>query len=238
MQVFTSVLVLGLCFTAFVYSHINDYRKRKAETMSGLAQVIGTTSISSLEFDDNEEGIKILADLRKIYPEVVNAAIYTSGNKVFASYTRAGEDSFLFPPLNLGKNIVFYSAGDRYLFIYNKIISGKDIIGTVCLRVSLNELKTIKQTQLQIALILLVMGCGLAFLIAIVVQKYISKRLLNLVDVMKKVNQTNDYTLRAAIKGRDEIRELSNTFNDLMREVTESQKKKDEFIGIASHELK
>ena len=36
MQVFTSVIVLGLCFAAFVISHIKDYKERKAASMIGL----------------------------------------------------------------------------------------------------------------------------------------------------------------------------------------------------------
>lgn len=55
---------------------------------------------------------------------------------------------------------------------------------------------------------------------------------------MKKVSSTGDYTLHAATKGQDEIMNLSNAFNDLMRQVSENQEKKDEFIGIASHKLK
>ena len=58
MQVFTSVIVLGLCFAAFVITHIRDYRERKAESMISLAQVIGSNSISAIRFQDNDAAIR------------------------------------------------------------------------------------------------------------------------------------------------------------------------------------
>src|SRR4029078_4995963 len=38
--------------------------------------------------------------------------------------------------------------------------------------------------------------------------------------------------------GKDEISTLSVVFNKMMGQINESQQKKDEFIGVASHELK
>ena len=90
----------------------------------------------------------------------------------------------------------------------------------------------------QIATILLIIGIGLAFVIAMVIQPYISKRLLYLVNIMNQVSKTGDYTRHVAVEGKDEITALSFVFNNLMDQIQESHKKKDEFIGIASHELK
>jgi signal transduction histidine kinase len=55
---------------------------------------------------------------------------------------------------------------------------------------------------------------------------------------MKRVGKTGEYNKPLEEGGRDEIAILIQAFNKLMEEIKESQKKKDEFIGIASHELK
>src|SRR5579862_3423826 len=96
MQVFTSVVVLGLCFAAFVVTHIKDYKQRKADSMLSLAQVIGSNSISALQFEDNDAARQILSDLQKVAPEVVNACILDKKKKVFASYRKPGADAFDF----------------------------------------------------------------------------------------------------------------------------------------------
>ncbi|MEO8568612.1 MAG: ATP-binding protein [Ginsengibacter sp.] len=236
MQVFTSVIVLGLCFTVFVISHINDYKKRKAESMISLAQVIGSTCISAIQFHDGDAAKQILADLQKVSPEVLNAAILDKQNNVFASYTKPQADTFLFNLSDSGGKRFEYTS--QHLFIYNKIIDSGDTLGTVCLRADLKELSAIKAKQYDLSFAILLIGVGLAFLISFIVQPYISKRLFSLVKVMHQVSETGDYSQHVNAEGKDEISTLSYVFNNLMDQVRESQRKKDEFIGIASHELK
>ena len=83
MQVFTSVLVLGLCFAFFVITHIRDYKQRKADSMIGLAQVIGSNSVSAIQFQDNDAAKEILQN----YPTVAILMItaYDSIKSVFNS---------------------------------------------------------------------------------------------------------------------------------------------------------
>lgn len=236
MQVFTSVVVLGLCFAAFVITDIKDYKQRKADSMISLAQVIGSSTISAIQFEDNDAAKEILADLRKIAPEVINASILDKKNKVFASYTKPGEDTFGFSRHILNNKEFEFTT--KQLLVNDKIVNNNETIGTVCLRVHLFELDKIKDKQYQIAIVLLIVGVGLAFLIGIVVQRYISKRLLYLVNIMKQVSKTGDYKSHVTARGKDEIGSLSLVFNTLMDQIMETQQKKDEFIGIASHELK
>jgi len=238
MQVFTSVIVLGLCFAAFVISHIRDYKQRKVNSMISLARVIGSTSVSAIQFQDNNAAKETLSALQKIAPEVINAGILDKQGNIFSYYTKQGADSFhfLLPPAGAK----MFEFTNRSLLIYSRIVNDTDTLGTVCLRSELNELDTIKNTQYSIAVVLLIVGLGLSFLIAFIVQRYISRRLLNLVTVMKQVSETGNYKrhVHDGDKDKDEISTLSDVFNEMMEQIAISQQKKDEFIGIASHELK
>ena len=236
MQVFTSVMVLGLCFIVFIITDIKGYKERKVKSMTSLANVIGSNSISAMEFLDNDAARAILSDLYKISPEVSHANILDKKGKIFASYSKNGNDTFRFllPPQSNKK----FEFSNGHLLVYNNIVNNKEIIGTVCLQVELSELGAIVSQKYQIATVLLIIGIGVAFLIAFIIQPYISKRLLYLVNIMNQVSKTGDYTKHVVADGKDEITILSLVFNNLMDQIQESHKKKDEFISIASHELK
>lgn len=236
MQVFTSVIVLGLCFAAFVISHIKDYKERKVDSMTSLAKVIGANSISTFQFKDNDYAEQILNDLQQVSPEVLNACILDKQQNIFATYTRPGSDTFHFTLPSPGAKQFEFT--NNSLFIYSSIINNKDILGTVCLRTDLKELNDIKATQYSIALIILIVGIGLSFFIAFIVQRYISKRILKLANVMKEVNETGNYKKHVDDLDKDEISTLAQMFNQMMEQIFISQQKKDEFIAVASHELK
>ncbi|SKB51723.1 ATP-binding protein [Daejeonella lutea] len=235
MQVLTCVLVLGLCFAAFVITDINGYKGRKVASTISFAQVIGSNSISAIQFLDNEAAEKTLFDLQEVETDVVNASIVDSRGKIFAAYTRPNQTTHVFkPPF---RNRHWFD--DQYLYVYKNIVDQQgQIFGTVCLQVELSQLEAIKKQKFEIAFVLLFVGIALAFLIAYLNQRYISAPILNLVNVMKQIRENSDYSRHVDVIGKDEISILSSEFNNLMDEVANSHRKKDEFIGIASHELK
>lgn len=236
MQVFTSLLVLGIFFTVYIITDLRSYKQRKVEDMISLAQVIGTNNVSTLQFQDNDAAKEILAELHKVAPEIIYASIMNNKGKLFASYlSPVAAPGFRIPSSLEGKKYLF---DDHYLFVTNTIVNDKKVLGSVLFGVELSELEKIKQSKLEVSLLLLAVAIGSSFFIAIIIQHYISRRLLHLVNAMKEVSKTGNYTTPLADEGRDEISTLIKVFNNLMRQVKENEQRKDEFVGIASHELK
>jgi signal transduction histidine kinase len=236
MQVFTSLLVLGIFSAVYIITDINTYKKRKVENMKSLAHVLGLNSLSTLQFQDNEEAKKILGGLQNNVPEIFYASIVDSSGNIFASYTRPGTDALNLPVKNYSEDFVYT---DHELMVSNNITDNNHKrVGKIILELELSELKQLTQTRLKLVAIILPFALGASFLIAILIQTYISRRLLHVVNTMKAVKETGDYTHSIKDDGSDEISTLINVFNTLMQQVMESQQRKDEFIGIASHELK
>ncbi|RNI40229.1 HAMP domain-containing protein [Hanamia caeni] len=235
MQVFTSLLVLSIVFGAFIFTDINSYKQRKMESMMSLAQVIGTNSISTLQFDDPDAATQMLQDLHNVSPEIIHATIFNNKGEIFAHYSKPGLDSFRIKDILEQRKFLF---SGHELFVSSAITNNNEVIGKVYLDVELSELQQTKEYKLELAAILLIIALLFSFLVAVGVQTYISKRLLKLVSTMKKVSKTGDYPEPLADEGKDEIATLIQVFNKLMQQIKENVQKKDEFIGIASHELK
>lgn len=231
MQVFTSALVLGICITAFVLIDIKGFKDRKETTSIAIAQMIGFNSISALEFLDNTAANKSLSEL-KGQTDILNASILDKNGKVFASYTKAGSDpKYQFAiPNEKQKNIQFT---DQNLFVYYKILKDNETIGHVGLRFELSELNKIKMDVLRLGIVLLLVGTGLAFLIAMIIKMYISKPLLNLVTVIQKIKDTADYGMRMTVDGKDEISILASGLNDMLSTI----EKRDNEVALSKEQL-
>jgi signal transduction histidine kinase len=234
MQVITAMLVLGLCFAAFVISDIKGYKERELRNITSIAQVTGTNSISAIQFLDNDAATKNLSNLERVQEDIVSASIFDKTGNLFASATKQGVEPYMF----YGPFADNYKFDDDYLYVYKTIYKNNELFGTVCLKVELSQLEQIKSQKFQIAAVLLLLGVALAFFFAVINQQYISKPLLSLVKVMKEVRRNENYTTQVPVEGTDEIGILSLEFNNLMDQIIQSNQKKDEFIGIASHELK
>ncbi|RYY57369.1 MAG: HAMP domain-containing histidine kinase [Chitinophagaceae bacterium] len=66
----------------------------------------------------------------------------------------------------------------------------------------------------------------------------ISRRINELVMKMADIEDLRDFSKDVAVTGNDELSLLTEGFNRMMVQIKQNEKTKDEFIGIASHELK
>ncbi|MDI1306457.1 PAS domain S-box protein [Flavobacterium sp. AED] len=231
MQVFTSAFVLVLCIAAFVLIDIKGFKDRKMVSSIAIAQVVGFNSVSALEFLDNAAAKKILSELA-VQNDILNASILDKKGHVFASYTKQGANPkfrFVVPAMDQ-KSFLFTN---KNLFVYSKIKKDNKTIGLVCINFELSELNKIKMDVLRLGIVLLIVGIGLAFLIAMIIKKYISKPLLNLVTVIQQIKDTGDYKTRMVVEGKDEISILSLGLNNMLENI----EKRDNEVAQSKEQL-
>lgn len=235
MQVVVSVLVLGIFFTIFIISDTRSYKQRKVEDTITLAQVIGSNTVSALQFLDEEAARNILMELHKVNPDIFQAGILDKDGNVFVHYSKPGSDSPDVFTLLKNKNSLFR---ENHLYVKSDILNGNELLGKIFLEADLAELRQLNKSKFESAALLLLLALGFSVFLAMIMQTYISRRLLSLVNTMKEVARTGDYSKQIADDGKDEISVLVQGFDQLMEKIKENLRRKDEFIGIASHELK
>ncbi|MFV8368757.1 PAS domain S-box protein [Flavobacterium sp. LB2R40] len=231
MQVFTSAFVLGLCIAAFVLIDIKGFKDRKVISSIAIAKVVGFNTVSALEFLDNAAANKIISELN-VQNDILNASILDKKGTVFASYAKPGSIAnyrFTVPAMDQ-KNFLFTKEN---LFVYSQIKKDNKTVGLVCLRFELSELNKIKMGVLRLGVVLLLVGIGLAYLIAMVIKKYISKPLLNLVTGIQQIRDTGDYKTRMVVEGKDEISILSLGLNNMLDNI----EKRDNEVAQSKEQL-
>jgi len=214
-QVFTCAIILGLCCFAFVLIGIKSYKESQLNSLSNIVNVLASNSISSLEFDDNEAATELLKGLN-VDESVLSAEILTKKGDFFAGYTKTKADTTQFAKKSAG-NAAILSGG--HIYIYQDISKNKEHIGTIRLHAYLFGLKDIAYRNARIGLVFLIIGIGIAFLVATYLQGYISNPILSLVDLVQRVTKSGNYKAEAVIPGKDEISLLATAFNDLLTQI-------------------
>lgn len=212
----TALCVVLLVTGTFVYVYFQEIRESKIDNLNSIANVIATNSSSALVFDDDQTAKDILEDLRS-KKDILAAEIKDKEGNSFAHFSRSGD----FEPLKLRS-----SGGDKHHeFVDDVILVSQNInfdgehIGYVVLMANTDDLNDYLIKRINIAGLVAIIGIMLAFLLANLLQKYISKPIYKLLNVMNEVKNTATYSIRAQVNSRDEIGNLSSVFNEMLNEI-------------------
>ncbi len=140
----------------------------------------------------------------------------------------------------LGGEVVFscYYDGDTFFSrAAMPVVSYDAVIGAVYLYDEDEEQAAlINSIQSQIRSISLVAG-ALTMLAVVCLTHGLTRRLRELVDAMRIVREGN-YDYRVAVRGGDEVADLSAAFNDMTQRLQSTDELRRRFVSDASHELR
>src|SRR5213080_1051350 len=251
----TSSVALLVAFALMIVSDYVSFRSGMVRDLRTLADVMGTSASSALDFDDEEFATKTLAGLIAT-PNITTAAIYTEDGKVLASYLRDKQSEP--PPDKPGpdgygfKNAYFTFFRPGYLNLFHPIRRGGERIGSIYLQYSLQEMNA-RLTRYAGLAGAIVLGASLiAFLFSSRLQRIISGPILSLAHTAKIVSEQKNYSVRAEKRTDDEIGFLIDRFNGMLSQIQEVNEQlvqseqraraatqaKSHFLANMSHELR
>jgi signal transduction histidine kinase len=212
----TSMAAVLLACAGFATYELVTFRRTMVNDLTTLAEVIGATSTAALIFEDAEAAAEFLAAL-KTKPRIVEACFYTKHGQFFVGYARSGEVAKC--AATPGESGARFAPG--HLALYYPVVGHSARIGTLYLKSDLQEMTARFRLYVWIVAGVLLASVVGAFLLAEVLQRRISAPVLALAQAAKMISERKDYTVRAAVRARDELGLLAETFNAMLTHIQE-----------------
>ena len=216
MQVITAVIVVLICSITFVVMSHNSDLKSKTSNLISIANVMGSNVVAPIIFHDNESVNEVLNDL-KVETDIVNACVLDTTLSIFGYYNKQG--AIHYPFKNVPKDKIVSKIENNYMYVYYKIFSEGEWIGTVCLKSDLASLQEQLYVRIRVMCWIVLIGVLIAYLISTYLQKYISRPINKLMRVTENIIQTQNYSLRSSFHGRDEIGKMSHAYNKMLDQI-------------------
>lgn len=224
----TSSAALLLAYVFLVTYEIGAFKRQMVNDLTAQAKILGGLSTAALTFNEPQSVREMLNELSH-EPSIAGAAIYRDGT-IFAQYVRPGE-SITPEAKEPSEERVRFTAGR--LDLVRKVILKGETIGTVVITLDTKQLSARFWRFGAILLGVFLASAVIAFLFSSKLQHVISKPILSLAETATSVATRKDYALRAPLPGRDELGQLTQTFNQMLDQIQEQ----DEALSISRHKL-
>jgi two-component system, sensor histidine kinase len=255
----TTFSALFVAAAALLLYEVRTYRDAWLNDLATQADILGRSSAPALTFDDRKAALANL-ELLKSRPNILAAALYLPDGRIFASYAQDPRAAFPAAPGPPGHSI----RGASGSVFYNVVEDGERI-GTLYLHARY-ELWSRLLDYLAILAVVMLISLLVAFVVSVWLQARLTRPILQVAAVARKVVEERDFSLRAARTTDDEIGLLVDAFNAMLTEVARraealeasnatlkretaertaaemalrlADRRKDEFLATLAHELR
>jgi signal transduction histidine kinase len=245
MNMLVSTSALLTACVAFAVYDVMTFRDVLVRNLSIQAQMVASTSVSALVFNDEDIAAETLAALDAA-PDVLSAEILTADGKPFATYRRgsatAGRD---IPSIPAGQLEAVDFDPDEVTLSRRVIFDGKPA-GTVAIRSTLQSLYARLRNYALLAGSVLIVSAVAALLASRLMRDAISNPIVSVAALAHRVAQGTDYSERAiASDGASlEVASFMTSFNDMLdrvqqrdRELAEARGQLEERVRLRTEEL-
>jgi diguanylate cyclase (GGDEF)-like protein len=218
----TSIAVSALMSAVLILDSISSRTLLNAR-LATLADVVGQNSTAALAFNDPTAAVEVLGALRA-EPPVVTACLYDLSERLFAQYQR-NKDTLSCPTARA----LVPAPSRKYPNIMHSIFRRGEVVGTVVLISDIHELEQRRKSLLLLGGLLLALALAIGGVSASVLQRKISRPILDLSSAMQKVTAEKVFSARVTVEGTDEIARLGDGFNSMLHELERRESEKQEF---------
>jgi two-component system sensor histidine kinase/response regulator len=221
---FRRKLMLGAALPASVFvalaclvSIINEYytfRSEGAAELSAVTGVVGANCAAALLFEDNKNAQETLDALHTI-PSISSAGLYTKTGALFAGYQRAAGKN---PPAREAPLVGLHIEHGALMLVRLVELKGEQV-GSLSISRDQSQLYTRIVRYLLWTVVALAIPAMIAIGVYSRVLQILVAPILKLTGTARSVSLTKTYSIRAARGPDDEVGELIDAFNEMLREV-------------------
>ena len=227
----TSLVALIITMAALALFDRETFKKKMLADLTALAGVVGENSVSPLVFNDRETARSVLGALRA-QPHVTGGFLFDNDHHLFASYTTPNGPKA--PAAVPGDGSTIDLDG---ISVVRPVFFNGTRAGTLWLRSDLSELAARRSQYLSIAGLVLAGAAIVAFILAALFQRTISRPIRRLLETEKRISKDKDYSLHVDKDADDEVGKLIDGFNEMLTEIrmrdAEIQRKHDQEMALA-----
>jgi len=233
----TAAALLNMTAAFVVYDRSNSQREA-ADHLVTLGKIIAGNSNAAVTYDDAEVATEVLKTLEQ-ETDIQYGCTYGASGNLLAHYERQAVEMCPHVGRDYPKTAVT-SAGATY---FQVVLLNDSPVGYLYLKSNLADMKNRRKHFVTIALEYLLVSLVGAIAFGLLLQRWITRPIVELASVIQGVTESGDYSLRAAHKGTDEIGRLVAGFNLMLSEIKSGQDKlqyqalTDELTGLPNRRL-
>ena len=223
------VVILMVAFSvvlvAFAVLASREFHRTQHLITSSLeinTRLVGDYCIVPLYFGDKRQAVEVLGRLG-ILESVEAGYVFDKEGNLFASYKDTTHNIKMAETGLKGESI--YKGG--FFHITEPIFFKGEKLGTIHVRANSDNLKALLVRLLVTLCLLLVIVAILSYTLASRLQRYISGPILKLAKTTAEISEKQDFTVHIEHEGDDEVGQLCDQYNNLLRQLLVKQQERD-----------
>ena len=212
---FTTICALIIATSLTIFFQYYKIQNNIIDNMRYYTSITGSNCIASITFFVNEDVQKTLETL-KVEPSIEHCFVYNKYGEVLGNYVKDGIVTNISLP-DIQSNSYFIDNG--VLNVYQDIVQGDEVIGTILLQSNLDELSALLKQNIVTASLILFALSIFTYWISNKLQKIISQPIQMLTHAAESISTSHHYDLCVNNDTNDEIGTLINSFNDMLKQI-------------------
>jgi len=208
----TCGVALVVATVVFTFYDRATFLSAKTDDLVTSARMIGANSTAALTFNDPDSAREALSALQA-KQDIMNACIYDSAGKIFATYSRVPTQAVFCPPSAQRDGT---TVAAQHVVLFQNIVLHGDSIGTIYLQADLSDLHDRLLRFVVIDFVVLLSSLAVAFPLSYRLQRVISEPIRELAETASSVSAHQNYSIRAVKRSHDEIGILFDEFNSML----------------------